>query len=178
MNGELETTLEKQISDAWQTAQRYATAATENASEALRSAVICGQLLATARANMPHGLWGVWLSDTARPFNISQETARRWMRLAEAHNAGELPDGAISQRDALQAIGLLKSATREPGQQKAAASACKWLSVLTKATAELSLLAERGAFAEMEEVEKFTLVQRLKVFADLYRELSTQEGAE
>lgn len=55
-------------------------AAQRAARTALDHAIRCGQLLAEAKSQLPHGAWGNWL---AEHFPASPRTARGYMRLAE-----------------------------------------------------------------------------------------------
>jgi hypothetical protein len=48
---------------------------------AVDHAVRCGQLLAEAKENVPHGEWGGWLDEN---FPASRRTAQGYMRLAQA----------------------------------------------------------------------------------------------
>lgn len=50
--------------------------------ELVRRVVVCGELLIRQRAALPHGTWQVWLREKCP--DISESTARRYMRLARA----------------------------------------------------------------------------------------------
>jgi hypothetical protein len=65
-------------------------AAEANRQSAVASAIMVGQLLEEARAQVPHGEWLSWLE---RNTGLSQRTAQRYLRYAK--HADELKDAAV-----------------------------------------------------------------------------------
>lgn len=90
MSEEIQINLATQIREAYQEANHLAEQAKGYASQAVAKAIECGQLLIHQKASLGHGSWLEWL-DQNLP-EISESTARRYMRLAKA--APSLPDAS------------------------------------------------------------------------------------
>ncbi len=98
--------LSASINAAFAAARTAADSATNEARHAITAAVQCGDLLTRQKASVPHGTWLDWLA-THCP-DISTETARRYMRLANRSQVTDLTDAA-SLRQAYLATGILPS---------------------------------------------------------------------
>ena len=97
------------INAAFAVARNAAGLATGQARQAITAAVQCGDLLNRQKTSLPHGEWLPWLAN--RCPDISAETARRYMRLANRSIVTDLTD-ATNLRQAYLATGVLPESAR------------------------------------------------------------------
>ncbi len=83
-NIQLEITLVENIKRTHAQAIELANQAVHAGNAAILAARECGQYLKEAKEAVGHGSWLEWLSNSNHGWNISNETARKWMKLAEA----------------------------------------------------------------------------------------------
>jgi len=85
---------------------------------AIKGAVEAGNLLSEAKKIILHGKWERWLTENIT--KISQETACRWMRLANLSRMTDLTE-AVSLMDAYRICGILPElGIKKPSKKKAA----------------------------------------------------------
>lgn len=97
------------INAAFVAAKDSANLATDQARHAITAAVQCGDLLNRQKTSLPHGDWLDWLANHCP--EISAETARRYMRLANRAQVTDLND-ATNLRQAYLATGVLPESAR------------------------------------------------------------------
>jgi len=110
----------------------------------IEKAIEAGTILKACKDSVGHGAWGKWLYDNCR--DISDETARLYMRLADPDNAEKLEAAAKQNGNAVADLSvrgaakvLAKSQTPEQKAARAATKATK------KAEAEAAFLSKIGS---------------------------------
>lgn len=100
---ELTTTLATEIKAARAEALSLADQTKATASNAIKAAIRCGQLLITAKEQVPYGGWMMWVEEHC---GCGTTEASKYMRLANFANDKNLEDHA-SLRQAYIAAGIL-----------------------------------------------------------------------
>lgn len=169
MEAQLELSIIESIATTWREATALASEASDKGRAAILKARECGQHLKTAKANVGHGNWLAFLANSNHGWNISDETARKWMMLAD------LPDEALeslqSLKQAYLALGILPQSQREKGAQTARAEGQKWLSSVLGAWEAISHRIEKKPIADWPQTQRITLKEKLKPLAELYQTL-------
>ena len=166
---ELESMLVTKIKETYAQSVSLAAAAKDSANAAIEKAVECGQYLIEAKQTVGHGKWVAWISNPNHGWNLTDETARKYMRLAEfVNNGGSLTD-ATSQRQAFLAAGILTEPTRESGSQNSHGESCRWLSLVSRAWAELDTI--KTKLDSWPAANKITLKEKLRPYVELYETL-------
>lgn len=97
----------------------YDTYGRQAGEQAIRLAIEAGDLLSKAKKLAGHGKWEAWLTENIT--KISQETACRWMRLANLSSVTDLTE-AGSLMDAYRICGILPAqGTKKASEKKATA---------------------------------------------------------
>jgi hypothetical protein len=96
--------LANEINDREKAIDQLKRATIGKAGEAVTEAILQGQALIKAKANIPHGLWLDWLK--ANCPNISQPSASRYMTIAANYSRVNNIEGAESLRQALALCSL------------------------------------------------------------------------
>ncbi len=164
---ELESTLITKIKEAYAQSVSLAALAKDNASAAIEKALECGQYLIEAKQTVGHGKWTEWFSSRVTDFN--QDTAARYMKLAKFVNDGGSLADATSQRQAMLAAGILIEKTREEGSQNSHGESCKWLSLISRAWAELDTI--KAKLDQWPTAQRVTLKEKLRPYVELYQTL-------
>jgi Protein of unknown function (DUF3102) len=89
----------------------------------IEKAIEAGTILKACKDSMDHGEWSKWLYDNCR--DISDETARLYMRLADPKNATKLEEAAKQNGNAvadLSVRGAAKLLRKEPTEEQKAAT--------------------------------------------------------
>jgi Protein of unknown function (DUF3102) len=88
----------------------------------IEKALEAGEILRACKKSVGHGAWSKWLHDNCR--EISEETARLYMRLADPENASKLEEAAKQNGNAvadLSVRGAAKLIRAEPTEEQEAA---------------------------------------------------------
>lgn len=169
MNQQLELSIVENIRRTFSEAHELAAQASEKGRAAILKARECGQYLKEAKQNVGHGRWLSWLSNSNHGWNISDETARKWMKLADIPI--EALESIQSLKQAYLALGILPTNEREPGSQTAHPEGQRWLSSILKAWENLSVTIERKPIADWPDSQRVTLKEKLRPMAELYQRL-------
>lgn len=106
----------------------------------LEKAVEAGTMLKACKDSVGHGEWSKWLHDNCR--EISEETARLYMRLADPENAPKLEQAAKQNGNAVADLSVRGAAklisAKRTEEQKAATAAKKAETEQLKAVIKLS----------------------------------------
>ena len=109
----------------------------------IEKAIEAGTMLKACKESVGHGGWSKWLHDNCR--DISEETARLYMRLADPKNAQKLEEAAKQNGNAvadLSVRGAAKLLRAKPTEeQKAARAAQKTANERAKAAEDAATLA-------------------------------------
>lgn len=168
MNTELETSLVSKIRETYEASIAFAHDAKKSASLAIEKAVECGQFLIEAKQAVGHGKWLEWLANPNHGWNLSDETARKYMKLAEFVNRGGSLADAAGMRQAFITAGILLEPHREKGSQTAHNSTPTWISWLTKSTEQINKLKEQAPVDEWDEGTRSTMREKLRPLVELY----------
>lgn len=172
MDAQLELSLVENIKRSHQEALECANAAIHQGNAAILKARECGQYLLEAKQAVGHGNWQSWFSAHVRNFDspFSQDTAARWMKLADA--SMEELIGAQGLRQAYIALGIIPQPQREAGSQQAHGDGARWLTALMKATEHLTKYREEHPDpSQWRETDRITMKERLRPLAELYAQL-------
>lgn len=164
-----EEELISQIKASYAASIKLAEVTRETGRAAVEKAVECGNHLISAKAAVGHGRWLDWFRNHG--FDFSEQTARKYMKLAEYVNDGGSLDDAQGMRQAFIAAGILIEPTREHGTQKSHGEASKWLSYLQKGWGEIARLQESAPIKDWPVNERITLKEQIRPLAELYNSL-------
>ena len=130
------------------------------------------------RKVVQHGAWEEMFADrrsgkscTTATFAFSYDTARRYIEFSRKHSE---PITSLDQiirdsKDMLIDAGEIKDPTRDNQSQKSLGDSCKWLSLVSRAWAEIDTI--KGKIESWPEAQRFTLKEKLKPYVELYRTL-------
>lgn len=155
----------EEISKLISEAQDAGDNSTAYAAERVRQCVQIGELLQTAKAKVGHGNWERFAAEKWP--DVLKTTRSRWMKLAEAKQAGRLDlESARGLRHAYQLAGLLP----DPGEgtnAKGAPKQCSYLVHVARLVASLQGI----ELEKLSAPEKATLRERLNPVVVLHGRL-------
>lgn len=129
----------------------------------IRICVEAGMRLAAFRKTLGHGKWMNWFSENVS--GITDQTARNWMKLAEAHAKGQDFSSAKSIRQAYQLAGVLPGADeQQQGKQGDGVTYLIHADRLLHALGQIEVGSLTGE-------QRQQLAERLKPVATLYASL-------
>lgn len=171
MNQQLEITLIDKIRETYAASIAHANQAKTSAGEAINKAVECGQYLIEAKTAVGHGRWYEWLANPNHGFDLTSETARKYMSLAAFVNRGGSLEDVQGMRQAYIAAGILTEPHREQGAHSQGERSQSWLSWTMKLTEEFQRLSDHGGIASIEEGERATMKEKLRPIVEIYERL-------
>lgn len=131
----------------------------------IRAIIKAGKLLKTARGELQHGEWYQWLEINVP--EISRETARRWMRLAEFDTMhGAEIENASTVKQAYQLAGLLPEPESSASNGKTEGSDA-YLTHLDRTISKLTECIQQNPLETWPSDRVATLQQRLRKLFDL-----------
>lgn len=139
-------------------AQEFAKAAKSKTTEAVKAALLSGQALSRARDLCKYGEWYPWLGKNCP--NISAETARKWIAIANHNASWDLIEGKTIQQLYIDA-GLVDKKEPEARAEK---------SIITRFQEILHLLqgkSDKINVALRDEEERITFVKVCTEIRDL-----------
>jgi DUF3102 family protein len=90
---------------------------------AIEHAIECGRLLVEAKASVPHGEWLPWLRENTE---VSERTARRWMRFAENSETLLAKSATVAELIFAEAEQLLGAPPPDECEQTSKAQKGEW----------------------------------------------------
>jgi hypothetical protein len=167
MKAEIEVSIIESIKQTYSEAQLLAASASEKGREAILKARECGQHLISAKEAVGHGGWLTWLANPNHGWNLTAETARKWMQLAEVPI--EQLEQALSLRQAYIAAGILPEPHRWEKQSSSLPGPVKWMSLVRKTIAEFEPY--RTKIETIPTNERESMKEQLKPLVELYARL-------
>jgi hypothetical protein len=158
MTQELEISLATKINETYTESLSLAQGAKEQASLAIQKVIECGQYLIEAKQSVGHGNWGTWLSANVR--NLSQDTATRYMKLAQTPH--DMLKDAYSIRQAYICAGILDKPGNPSAGQNHDPDGVNWINLLSKMTVQIERLFDTKPISQWADVERETFVERAK----------------
>jgi len=141
--------------------------------QAIRHAIEAGKLLRKSKELAGHGKWAPWLADNVT--KVSQETACRWMRLANLSCVTDLTE-AGSLMDAYRICGILPElGIKKPSEKKATTAKLSPSEVVLRASStlqkQLRLFIQKGG--NITEAERSQLELLRKTLDELFSKVLT-----
>jgi hypothetical protein len=141
--------------------------------QTIRAMIVAGEKLKAKRDSCAQGEWYDWLAANVR--DISRETARRWIRLAEFNqtHSGKLNDAA-SVRQAYQLAGLLPESESSSASGGKSSDRDAYLVYLLRSETYLSAQIAAQPIDQWPSDRRTELKQRLEPFVEIYQRLLTE----
>ncbi|MFH1067157.1 MAG: DUF3102 domain-containing protein [bacterium] len=168
MEKTVEINLSQEINQAYEESLAFADEVKGRVFDAVNKAVECGQLLCRQKQHLKHGSWLEWLKINCP--KVSQETARRYMRLANQSHVTDLKD-VSNLRQAYIATGVLPLPDKKSKEPDAQTPWVKFTRHLDGFRLWFNNRVDEAPMETWPEDARRVLKNELKWFADLYEKL-------